>query len=115
MKIQNMPFPKGSSKGVHWTFPKGMPLAWGGKSKNAFGKSKNAFGKSKNGFGKSKNGFGKSKNALGNAKNALGKTKHALGKTKYALPRESFGSGRPNMLFPGNPLDREDQKCYFPG
>ena len=23
MKIQNMPFPKGSSKGVHWTFGAG--------------------------------------------------------------------------------------------
>ena len=37
----------------------------------------------------------------------IGKPKNALGKDKHALPRESFGSGRLNMLFPGNPLDRE--------
>ena len=72
-----MPFPKGSSKGVHWTFgagrvkmasPKGCP--WHGKDKNVL------------------------------PEGILQRSPVDLrgGKAKHALPRESFGSERLNML-----------------
>ena len=90
-----MAFPK--VHGTPWEdpFPKGMPLAWGGKSKNGLGKSKNGLGKSKDGLGKSKMASGRVKMLSGRVKMASGRVKMLFPKV-HGTPREDpFPKGMP--------------------
>ena len=71
MKIQNMLFPKGSSKGVPGTF------------------------------------------GAGRINMVLGRVNMVSSRVNMVSGRVNMVSGRVNMLFPGNPLDREEQKCSW--